>query len=469
MALVVAIVGRPNVGKSTLFNRLVGQRVALVDDMPGVTRDRREGDAKLGDLTFRVIDTAGLEDATDESLEGRMRAQTETAIAEADVTLFLIDARAGVTPVDQHFAELLRKGGRPVILVANKAEGRGGEAGLLEAFGLGLGDPLGVSAEHGEGMGDLYAALEPFHAAKLEEEALEEAAEAEDKPMRIAIVGRPNVGKSTLINRILGQERLLTGPEAGITRDSIAIDWTWQGHKIKLFDTAGMRRRARVTEKVEKLSVGETLRAVRFAEVVVLMMDATDALEKQDLQIADLVAREGRALVFAMNKWDLVENKNEALRELKERVARLLPQVPGAPVVTMTAEKGRGTEALLKAVMKVYEYWNRRVSTGQLNRWLELATQRHPPPAVNGRRIRIKYITQTSTRPPTFAAFTQRADKLPESYSRYLINSLRESFDIPAVPVRLNMRKRENPYDKGKDTPKGKTRTLSHSKKKQTP
>jgi len=466
MALVVAIVGRPNVGKSTLFNRLVGQRVALVDDMPGVTRDRREGDARLGDLEFRVIDTAGLEDATDESLEGRMRAQTETAIAEADVTLFLIDARAGVTPVDEHFADLLRKGGRPVILVANKAEGRGGEAGLIDAYGLGIGDPLGISAEHGEGMGDLYGVLEPFHAAKLEEEALEEAEEDPDKPLRIAIVGRPNVGKSTLINRILGKNRLLTGPEAGITRDSIAVDWVWQDQKIKLFDTAGMRRKARVTEKVEKLSVGETLRAVRFAEVVVVMMDATDALEKQDLQIADLVAREGRALVLAFNKWDLIEDKNQKLKEIKERVARLLPQVPEVPVVTMTAEAGRGTEAMLKAVMKVYEYWNRRVSTGHLNRWLDMATQRHPPPAVSGRRIRIKYVTQTSARPPTFAAFTQRADKLPESYTRYLINSLREAFDIPAVPVRLNLRKRDNPFDTAKDGPKGKTRTLSHSKKK---
>jgi GTP-binding protein len=468
MALVVAIVGRPNVGKSTLFNRLVGQRIALVDDMPGVTRDRREGDAKLGDLQFRVIDTAGLEDAADASLEGRMRAQTEIAIAEADVTLFLIDARAGVTPVDEHFAELLRKGGRPVVLIANKAEGRGGEAGLIDAYSLGIGDPVGISAEHGEGMGDLYSVLEPFHAHKAEAEALEdEDAELGDKPMRIAIIGRPNVGKSTLINRILGQERLLTGPEAGITRDSISVDWEWDGHKIKLFDTAGMRRRARVTEKVEKLSVGETLRAVRFAEVVVVMMDATDALEKQDLQIADLVTREGRALVLAFNKWDLIENKNEKLREIKERVARLLPQVPGVPVVTMTAERGRGTEAMLKAVMNVYELWNTRVPTGQLNRWLEITTQRHPPPAVNGKRIRIKYVTQTSTRPPTFAAFTQRADKLPNSYSRYMINSLRESFDIPAVPVRLNMRKRENPYDTTKGGPKGKTRTLSKSKKKQ--
>jgi GTP-binding protein len=466
MALVVAIVGRPNVGKSTLFNRLVGQRVALVDDMPGVTRDRREGDARLGDLKFRVIDTAGLEDATDESLEGRMRAQTETAIAEADVTLFLMDARAGVMPADEYFADLLRKGGRPVLLVANKSEGRASEAGLAEAYSLGLGDPIAVSAEHGEGMGDLYMALEPFHAVAEEAAALDADMDLDEKPLRIAIIGRPNVGKSTLINRIVGADRLLTGPEAGITRDSIAIDWEWQGQKVKLFDTAGMRRKARVTQKVEKLSVGETLRAVRFAEVAVVMMDATEALEKQDLQIADLVAREGRALVLAFNKWDLIENKNEKLREIKEAAARLLPQVPGVPVVTMTAERGRGTEALMKAALKVYEYWNRRVPTGQLNRWLEIATQRHPPPAVNGKRIRIKYVTQTSARPPTFAAFTQRADKLPDSYSRYLINSLRESFDIPAVPVRLNMRKRDNPYDTGKKGPKGKTRTLSKSKKK---
>ncbi len=456
MALVVAIVGRPNVGKSTLFNRLVGQRVALVDDMPGVTRDRREGEANLGDLAFRVIDTAGLDEAAEESLEGRMRAQTEMAIAEADVTLFLVDARAGLTPVDEHFAELLRKGGRPVIVVANKCEGRGGEAGALEAYRLGLGDPVAVSAEHGEGMGDLYAALEPFDAAAAEAQALEGEMNDADKPLRIAIVGRPNVGKSTLINRIIGEERLLTGPEAGITRDSIAIDWVWQDHKIKLFDTAGMRRRARVTEKVEKLSVGETLRAIRFAEVAVVMMDAGEALEKQDLQIVDLVCREGRALVLALNKWDLVENKKEALADLKERTHRLLPQVPGVPVVTMTAEQGRGTEALMKAALKVYGHWNQRVATGELNRWLEAATQRHPPPAVRGRRIRIKYITQTSARPPTFAAFTQRADKLPDSYVRYLINGLREAFDIPAVPIRLNLRKRENPYDQDKGAAKGK-------------
>ncbi len=449
MALVVTIIGRPNVGKSTLFNRLVGQRIALVDDTPGVTRDRREGDAQLGDLEFRVIDTAGLEDAKASSLAGRMRTQTDIAIEEADVSLFMIDARAGVVPMDEYFADLLRKGGRPVILVANKAEGRGGEAGLIDAYSLGLGEPIGLSAEHGEGMADLFAALEPFDAQIKEAEALEDADDSE-KPMRVAIIGRPNVGKSTLINKMLGQDRLLVGPEAGITRDSIAVQWTWNDHRIKLFDTAGMRRRARVTEKLEKLSVGETLRAVRFAEVVVVMMDVTEALEKQDLQIADLVAREGRALVLAFNKWDLVDDKKEMLAEIKEKVARLLPQVPGVPFILLTAEKGKGINQLMKAVIEVYEIWNKRIATGPLNRWLDAATQRHPPPAIRGKRIRIKYLTQASTRPPTFAAFTQRGDKLPESYSRYLVNGLREAFDIPAVPVRLNMRRRENPFDRDK-------------------
>ena len=456
MALVVSIIGRPNVGKSTLFNRLVGQRIALVDDTPGVTRDRREGAAQLGDLKFTVIDTAGLEDADDASLEGRMRAQTEFAIAEADVTLFLIDARAGVTPLDEHFADLLRKGGRPVILCANKAEGKAGESGYYESFGMGLGEPVGISAEHGEGMGDLYSALEPFDAAQREAEAAFEKEDEDvdeddpDKPLKIAVVGRPNVGKSTLINRLLGENRLLTGPEAGITRDAISVDWDWEGRKIRLFDTAGMRRRARVTDKLERLSVGETLRAVRFAEVVVVMMDRLDALEKQDLQIVDLVSTEGRALVLVFNKWDLEREKKEALEMFKDKVGRLLAQVPDVPIITMSAETGKGIDRLMEAIFFVYENWNKRVPTGSLNRWLEMAMERHPPPAVAGRRIRIKYVTQTAIRPPTFAAFTQRGDKLPDSYSRYMINSIRDTFDIKAVPVRLNLRRRENPYDKEK-------------------
>ncbi len=454
MALVVSIVGRPNVGKSTLFNRLVGQRIALVDDTPGVTRDRREGEGRLGDLKFTVIDTAGLEEASDDSLEARMRRQTDAAIAEADVTLFLIDARAGVTPLDEHFADLLRKSGRPVLLVANKAEGRAGEGGYYESFGMGLGDPIGLSAEHGDGMGDLYSALEPFDAQAREAEELAKGEDDPDKPLRVAVVGRPNVGKSTLVNYLLGEDRMLTGPEAGITRDSIAVDWEWEGRKIKLFDTAGMRRRARVVEKLEKLSVGDTLRAIRFAEVVVIMMDRADALEKQDLQIIDLASREGRAIVLVFNKWDLEREKKEALDEFTDKVARLVPQIPDVPIVTMSAERGRGVDRLMEAIFFVYENWNRRVSTGLLNRWLVGALERHPTPAVSGRRIRIKYVTQTTSRPPTFAAFTQRGDKLPDSYTRYLINSLRESFDIKAVPVRLHMRRRENPYDKEKGSEK---------------
>ncbi len=471
MALTVSVVGRPNVGKSTLFNRLVGQRIALVDDTPGVTRDRREGDGKLGDLKFKVIDTAGLEDAEDASLEGRMRRQTELAIAEADVNLFMIDARAGVTPLDKYFADMLRRSGRPVLLIANKAEGRAAEAGIAESYGLGLGDPIAVSAEHGEGMSDLYAALAPFAALADAEDTLAELEEEWDddgegvdpsKPLRVAIVGRPNAGKSTLINRLLGEDRMLVGPEAGITRDSISVEWEWEGRRIKLFDTAGMRRRSRVTEKLERLSVSDALRAIRFAEVVVLMMDAENAFEKQDLQLADLVIQEGRALVLAVNKWDLVEDKKDELAAIKEKAARLLPQVPGVPILTMSAERGKGVNRLMGHVLDVEAFWNRRIQTGPLNRWLAEATQRHPPPAVSGRRIRIKYLTQTSARPPTFAAFTQRADKLPESYVRYLINGLREEFDIPAVPVRLNLRQRENPYD-DKDNPK---RNISKSRKK---
>ncbi|MGI9413066.1 MAG: ribosome biogenesis GTPase Der [Hyphomicrobiales bacterium] len=451
MSKTVAIIGRPNVGKSTLFNRLVGRRLALVDDAPGVTRDRREGDARLGDLEFRIVDTAGLDDAADETLQGRMQAQTLAAVEDADVCLFMIDARAGVTPIDHHFADLARRSEKPVILVANKCEGKDGADALYEAFALGLGEAVGLSAEHGQGMSDLFDALEPLVDAGGAEAADVEADEApagRDKPLRIAIIGRPNAGKSTLINRLLGEDRLLTGPEAGITRDSISVDWQWQDLPVKLFDTAGLRRRARVVDKVEKLSAADALRAVRFAEVVVLLLDACQPFEKQDLHLADLAAREGRALVLAVNKWDLIEDKRDALEELKEKAGRLLPQVRGVPLVTLSATTGKGLQRLMPAVMEVYEAWNRRVTTGELNRWLADALERHPPPAAKGRRIKLRYITQAKSRPPTFIAFCSRARELPEAYSRYLINSLREDFDIWGSPVRMQLRQGKNPYAK---------------------
>jgi GTP-binding protein len=450
MALTVAIVGRPNVGKSTLFNRLIGKRLALVDDTPGVTRDRREGRGRLGDLEFTLFDTAGLEEAKAGSLSARMTEQTRRAVAEADLVLFLIDARAGVTPQDEHFARLLRRGRAPVLLVANKSEGRAGTAGAAEAYRLGLGEPIAISAEHGEGMSDLYdrmAALVPASGAHAEEPASDEEPEERERgPLQLAIVGRPNVGKSTLVNRLIGEERLLTGPEAGITRDAIAVDWEWQGRPLRLVDTAGLRRRAKVEAKLEKLSAADTLRAIRFAEVVVLVLDAEQPMEKQDLTIARLVEEEGRALVIAANKWDAVADKNAAKRQLRERIETSLPQVKGLPVVTLSALTGRNLDELLKAVFEVYEAWNRRVPTAQLNRWLEEATAAHPPPAVSGRRIRLRYMTQVKARPPSFALFASRADELPESYLRYLVNGIRESFEIQGVPVRLNLRKPKNPY-----------------------
>lgn len=455
MSSKVAIVGRPNVGKSTLFNRLVGRRLALVDDQPGVTRDRREGIGRLGDLDFLIIDTPGLEEAPIEALEGRMRQQTDIAIQEADVCLFLIDSRAGVTPLDQRFADILRSGGKPVVLVANKMEGHGGDAGFYDAYSLGLGEPIGISAEHGEGLGDLYAAMEPF-IFDGDQSKDNESIEWDDplKPLRVAIIGRPNAGKSTLINRLIGEERLLTGPEAGITRDSIGIEWQWEDEErnwpIKLFDTAGMRRKAKVQEKLEKLSVADGLRAVIFAEVVVLMFDALTPLEKQELALADLVFREGRALVLAANKWDLVVDRDEAFRELREKVDRLLPQVPGVPIIRFSAKTGLGVNGLMPAVTRVYRDWNARVKTPDLNDWLEEATGRHPPPAVSGRRIKFRYIAQTKTRPPTFVVQCSRADAVPESYKRYLINSIREAFAIPAVPIRLILKKQENPYENKK-------------------
>ncbi len=449
MSLRVAIAGRPNVGKSTLFNRLAGRKLALVHDEPGVTRDRREADAKLGELRFTIIDTAGLEDSPEGSLQSRMQEQTEIALAAADVILFLVDARAGITPMDQQFAELVRRQHKPVLVLANKAESQVGQDGTLEAYALGLGDPVALSAEHGDGMSDLYGFLRP-HVERYEADAGEKAAETEtlgpDRPLRLAVIGRPNAGKSTLINQLVGDERLLTGPEAGITRDSISVDWSYQGQPIKLFDTAGIRKKARVKEKLEKLSVADGLRAIRFAEVVVLLIDAEIPFEKQDLQLADLVAQEGRAIVIAVNKWDLVEEKREALKSLQEMTERLLPQIRGVPLITLSAKTGRGVQKLLPAVLKVYEAWNRRVSTGQLNRWLEEMLQRHPPPAPRGRRLKLRYVTQAKARPPSFVGFCQRADDMPASYVRYLVNGLREDFDIWGTPVRFSLRKGKNPY-----------------------
>jgi GTP-binding protein len=449
MTPLVAIVGRPNVGKSTLFNRLVGKKLALVDDRPGVTRDRREGEATLGDLSFRIVDTAGLEEASDESLLGRMRVQTEAAIADADVILFVIDARAGVLPADRPFAELVRRSGRPVILIANKAEGGAGMAGAYDAFSLGLGDPVPLSAEHGEGMADLFDALMPHFPDPSDAEDTDD--DHPGKPLQVAIVGRPNAGKSTLINQMIGQDRLLTGPEAGITRDSISIDWEWRGRAIKLFDTAGLRKRARVEDKLEKLSVGDALRAVRFAEVVVILLDATIPFEKQDLSIVDLVEQEGRALVIGINKWDLVADQHGLLKELREKATRLLPQVRGAPVVPLSGLSGQGIDPLMRAVTETYEVWNQRISTAKLNQWLGDATSANPPPAVSGRRIKIRYMTQVKARPPTFAVFGNQLDALPKSYSRYLVNNLRESFELPGVPIRMMLRAGKNPFDKDRD------------------
>jgi GTPase len=447
MSFTVAIVGRPNVGKSTLFNRLVGRRVALVADEPGVTRDRREAQAKLGDLTFKVIDTAGLENAGRESLSARMQAQTATAMAQADAILFLVDARAGALPADGAFANLVRKSGKPAILVANKSEGRAGQAGALEAYALGLGTPVAISAEHGEGLSDLYDALRAALPEFTAEPAAEPVAVAEEpQPIRIAIVGRPNTGKSTLINRLLGEERLLTGPEAGITRDSITVDLTWRDTRFRIHDTAGMRRRARIDEKLEKLSVSDTLNAIRFAEVVIVLVDAQTPFEEQDVRIADLVEREGRAVVIAVNKWDLIEAEPGALSRLRAAVDRMLAQIRGVPVVVLSAKSGQGLDQLMEAVLKAHEVWNKRVPTAALNRFLGDVTAANPPPALSGRRLRLDYMTQPKARPPTFVLFCSRASELPASYRRYLINGLRESFALPGTPIRLTMRTKANPF-----------------------
>jgi GTP-binding protein len=441
----VAIIGRPNVGKSTLFNRLVGQKLALVDDRPGVTRDRREGDARLGHLSFRVIDTAGLEEAEPGSLSDRMRQQTEEAVDQADLILFLVDARAGILPADRAFATLVRRAGKPVLLLANKAEGAAGLAGAYDAFSLGLGDPVPISAEHGEGMSDLLQALRPF--AETDEEDDEDEDDLRARPLRVAIVGRPNAGKSTLVNQMVGSERLLTGPEAGITRDTISLEWTWRDRAVKLFDTAGLRKRARVEDKLEKLSVADALRAIRFAEVVVVLLDATIPFEKQDLTIVDLIESEGRALVIGLNKWDLVADKPGLLKELKEEATRLLPQVRGVPIVPLSGLAGEGIDRLMTAVIQQADVWSMRISTAKLNDWLQEALQAHAPPAVSGRRIKIRYMTQVKARPPHFAIFGNQLDALPRSYTRYLVNGLREAFDLPGVPIRLALRTGKNPYE----------------------
>ena len=469
MSFTVAIVGRPNVGKSTLFNRLVGKKLALVDDTPGVTRDRRPGDARLVDLKFRIIDTAGLEEAAPDTLQGRMRAQTEAAIDEADLSLFVIDAKMGLTPVDQALADMLRRRGKPVVLVANKSEARGSDGGFYDSFTLGLGEPTAISAEHGQGMLDLrdaiVAAIGEERAFPEEDEAVtdvdlraEAAAEGieqdddyepeydETKPLRVAIVGRPNAGKSTLINRFLGEDRLLTGPEAGITRDSISVEWDWKGRTIKMFDTAGMRRKAKVQEKLEKLSVADGLRAIRFAETVVIVFDSTIPFEKQDLQIVDLVLREGRAAVLAFNKWDLIDDPQAVLAELREKTDRLLPQARGIRAVPVSGQTGRGLDKLMQAVIDTDRTWNRRISTAKLNRWLDAQQTQHPPPAVSGRRLKLKYMTQVKARPPGFMISCTRPDALPESYIRYLTNGLRNDFNLPGVPIRIHFRASDNPF-----------------------
>jgi GTPase len=479
----IAVVGRPNVGKSTLFNRLAGRKLAIVDDTPGVTRDRREASGRLGDLDLLLIDTAGFETAADESLEARMRIQTEAGIEESDLCLFLIDARAGITPVDEIFADILRRSGKPVILGANKSESNASDAGVLESYRLGLGEPIAMSGEHGEGMSDLFAAIvaimgdraaapepEPFFPEEPEVVAEDidgegdetDFIEGEDEfadlaftgeveagdntPLRIAVIGRPNAGKSTLVNALIGEERLLTGPEAGITRDSIGVDWVWDGRPVRLVDTAGMRRKSKIQEKLETLSVADTLRAIRFAEICLLVMDSDEAFEKQDLQIADLVAREGRGLVYVLAKWDRVEDEQARIAILQERADKVLPQTRGAPLVPISSLSGRGLDKIMPAVLDVHGDWNARVKTRDLNDWLKEAVTKQPPPSVDGRRVKPRYIAQIKARPPTFVLLASRAAQLPDTYVRYLVNGIRKAFDMPAVPIRFMVRAPKNPY-----------------------
>jgi len=444
----VAIVGRPNVGKSTLFNRLVGKRVALVDDRPGVTRDRREGEANLLGLDFRVIDTAGFEDEDPQTLPGRMRQQTEAAVREADAALFMIDGREGITPLDEEIGRWLRAETTPVIVIANKAEGRAAESGILDAYRLGFGDPVAISAEHGEGVADLFEALLP-HVERDDVEGGEEDEEG-DPALSLAIVGRPNAGKSTLVNRMLGEERMITGPEAGITRDSISLRWEWDGRPVRLIDTAGLRKRAKVEDKLERLSAADTKRAIDFAQIVVLLLDATRGLEVQDLRIANQVIEEGRALIIAVNKWDVAENASSLFNGIKAALAEGLAQLKDVPLLTVSAISGKGIDTILQVAFELREQWTRRIPTGELNRWFEDAVEANPPPAPKGQRIKLRYITQVKSRPPTFVVFGNRTDELPESYRRYLLNAMRRQLNLGPVPLRLDFRGRSNPFDKGR-------------------
>lgn len=452
----LAIVGRPNVGKSTLFNRLAGKPLAIVDDRPGVTRDRREARGRIGDLELRLVDTAGYED-NKAGIEARMRAQTEAALDEADVCIFLIDGREGVTAMDERFADILRRHHIPVILAVNKCEGSKGEYGAMEAWKLGMEEPVPISAAHGEGMGDLYSrltgALKQVRArirSELEAQGLTGEEDEEGAPLRLAVAGRPNVGKSTLINALIGEERLITGPEAGLTRDAIAVQWEWDGRRVRLHDTAGLRKRGKVDDRLERMSAADTLRAIKFAEIVLLLVDAERPFEKQDLTIADKVVTEGRGLIVLITKWDLIEDKQAKLVELREEFERLLPQIKGAPLIPISSISGRGLDKIMPAVSELHKNWDVKVKTRDLNDWLAEMVQRHPPPAVDGRRVKPRYLSQTKARPPTFVLMASRASQLPDSYKRYLMNGLREAFDLPGVPIRLIVKGQKNPYAKDK-------------------